>query len=74
MASQTVSHLLGTLQQDPDNDEALQGIAALAGDGSEALDQASVQMLDTARQGHDQRLEYRAVAQILDVEARVSVV
>ena len=71
MASQTVSHLLGTLQQDPDNDEALQGIAALAGDGSEALDQASVQMLDTARQGHDQRLEYRAVAQILDVEARV---
>ncbi|MEC7523122.1 MAG: tetratricopeptide repeat protein [Myxococcota bacterium] len=71
MASQTVSHLLGTLQQDPDNDEALQGIAALAEDGSEALDRDSVQMLDTARKGHDQRAEYRAVAQILDVEARV---
>ena len=68
--SQTVSHLLGTLQQDPENDEALESLAALADDAS-SIDDDDARLLDRARQGHDARAEYRAVAQILDVEARL---
>lgn len=72
MASMTVSHLLGTLQEDPENHDALQGIAALASNGSGALDEEAERMLEQARAGHDSRAEYRAVAQLLEVQAVMS--
>ncbi len=72
MASLNVSHLLGTLQQDPENEDALQALAALVDGASEAeLDEEAVQLLDRARQGHDARAEYRASAQLLELLARV---
>ncbi|MCZ7679509.1 MAG: tetratricopeptide repeat protein [Sandaracinaceae bacterium] len=73
MASQNVSHLLGTLQKDPDNEEALQALAALVDDGAPStLDDDAVRLLERARQGHDARAEYRAVAQLLELLARFS--
>lgn len=73
MASQNVSHLLGTLQKDPDNEEALQALAALVDHGAPStLDDDAVRLLERARQGHDARAEYRAVAQLLELLARFS--
>jgi hypothetical protein len=73
MASQTVSHLLGTLQEDPENTEALQGIAQLVSNGATEVDEESERMLEKARAGHDARAEFRAVAQLLEVQAAMSV-
>lgn len=73
MASQTVSHLLGTLQEDPENTEALQGIAQLMSTGPSEVDEESERMLEKARAGHDARAEFRAVAQLLEVQAALSV-
>ncbi|MFK7988880.1 MAG: hypothetical protein AB8I08_22870, partial [Sandaracinaceae bacterium] len=70
-ASPNVSHLLGTLQEDPENDDALRGLAELVANGSSSLDDDSVRLIDTARKAHDQRAEFRAVAELLDVEARL---
>lgn len=72
MASQNVSHLLGTLQEDPDNLEALSAIGALAENGAVALDAEAERLLELARHGHDARAEYRAVAKILEVQAKLS--
>ena len=71
MASQTVSHLLGTLQEDPENVEALEGLAGLVENGSAKLDEDASRLLDHARRGHDERSEFPAVAQILEVQARL---
>ncbi|MCA9608387.1 MAG: tetratricopeptide repeat protein, partial [Myxococcales bacterium] len=73
MASQNVSHLLGTLQEDPENSEALSAIDALAENGTSSMDPETERMLELARQGHDSRAEYRAVAHILKVQAKLSV-
>lgn len=70
MATQNVSHLLGTLQRDPENEEALESLAALAPD--EPLDDEAVRLVDRAREGHDARAEYRAVAELLELLARGS--
>ncbi|MGE3633236.1 MAG: hypothetical protein AB7P00_25280, partial [Sandaracinaceae bacterium] len=70
MATQNVSQLLGTLQQDPENAEALEQLSALAKD--ERIDEESLRLIDSARRGHGQRDEYRAVALLLDVEAQLA--
>ncbi|MCB9597501.1 MAG: tetratricopeptide repeat protein [Sandaracinaceae bacterium] len=72
MASQNVSHLLGTLQEDPENQEALSAIAALAENGTSGLDADTERMLDLARRGHGERSEYRAAAHLLSVQAKLS--
>ncbi|MBZ0122168.1 MAG: hypothetical protein K8H88_34560, partial [Sandaracinaceae bacterium] len=69
MATQTVSHLLGSLQHDPDDEEVLGRLAELAQDSLAGDDAA---LLDRARQAHDARAEYRAVAQILELQARLA--
>src|SRR5690242_3153783 len=71
MAPQNVSHLLGTLQHDPENADALAALAALAENGS-SVDSDAVALLDQARAVHDQRAEYRAVAQLLEVLSRLT--
>ncbi len=74
MASQNVSHLLGTLQKDPENEEALSALGALIDDGvPDALDAEAVGLLERARQGHDARAEYRALAQVLELLVRLSI-
>jgi tetratricopeptide (TPR) repeat protein len=73
MATQNVSHLLGTLQKDPENRDALTAIAQLTENGAAAqLDEEAVRLIDHARQSHDERAEYRAVAQLLELLSRVS--
>ncbi len=72
MATQNVSQLLGTLQQDPENTEALEELAALADGSNGGVDEETLRLIDSARRGHDQRDEYRAVAKLLEVEARVA--
>jgi len=72
MASQTVSHLLGTLQEDPENEEALGEIAALADNGAPGIDEETSRLLEHARRAHDERAEFRAVAHLLAVQARLS--
>ena len=75
MATQNVSHLLGTLQRDPENEDALRSLAALAPEGAPdapALDEDALRLLDRAREGHDARAEYRASAELLELLARVS--
>jgi len=71
MASQTVSHLLGTLQEDPENEEALGEIAALADNGAPEIDEETSRLLEHARRAHDERAEFRAVAHLLAVQARL---
>lgn len=73
MATQNVSHLLGTLQRDPENEEALRRLAELVSDGApEALDEEAVQLVDRTREELDARAEYRAVAELLELLAKVS--
>ncbi len=73
MASQNVSYLLGALQKDPENQEALKALAALAENGApDQLGDDALRLLDRARETHDARAEYRAVAQLLEVLARMS--
>src|SRR5690606_27777195 len=66
MATQNVSHLLGTLQRDPESEDALRSLAARAPNGAPdepALDEDALRLLDRAREGHDARAEYRAAAE-----------
>lgn len=73
MATQNVSHLLGTLQRDPENEEALRQLAELVSDGADAaLDEETVQLVNQAREELDARAEYRVVAELLEILARVS--
>jgi tetratricopeptide (TPR) repeat protein len=73
MATQNVSHLLGTLQHDPENADALAALAALVENGAaDQIDPDSLALLDRARAVHDQRAEYRAVAQLLEVLSRLT--
>src|SRR5689334_1354791 len=69
MATHTVSHLLGTLQDDPENEEVLARLVEAAGSD---FGEDTMRMLDRARQAHDSRSEYGAVAQLLELEAKLA--
>ncbi|MGF1466213.1 MAG: hypothetical protein ACFCGT_08765 [Sandaracinaceae bacterium] len=72
MASQTVSHLLGTLERDPDNEDALTQIAELSNNGAGTLGAEDRPLLERARQTHESRGEFRALAELLELEARLT--
>ena len=72
MASQNVSRLLGTLDRDPDNEEALSGLADLAENGVRELTSEDRALLQAARNTHEQRGEYRPLAQLLEIEAHLT--
>ncbi|MDD9967291.1 MAG: tetratricopeptide repeat protein [Myxococcales bacterium] len=64
-----LSHYLGTLEFDPDDRDALEGVREVveAGD-EERLGDNPVRLLEVARRGHEQRAEYAAVAGLIEAE------
>ena len=83
MTANTIRNALGVLQDEPDNDQAWSdlrsalGYAPAAGEEGTvatselALDELAL-LLEAARQAHEMRREYEAVAQLLAIEAVVA--
>ncbi len=69
MSSPTVSSYLGTLQAEPNNTEAFEGIGQLLAEGDvEKTGEQPLRLLEVARHGHEQRGEYSAVANLIQLE------
>lgn len=78
MASLTVGNYLGMLQEDPEAKDALDGLAALLGDGESSAASGTVpapdetvRLLEAARSAHEQRGEFLAAAHLLELEANL---
>ncbi len=70
MAPLTVSNYLGTLQDDPEDEEAFLGLKAALDSGDEQqVGDNPVRHIEVARGRHEQRGELRAVAWLIEAEA-----
>ncbi len=67
MGSLTLSNYLGMLQDDPDDESAIQGLRDVLSNGSKEED--PVRLLEMARMSHEQRGELRAAAWLIEIEA-----
>ncbi len=68
MAPLTVSNYLGLLQEDPDNQQAVDGLRTAISNG-ESPGESPVRLLEMARMQHEQRGELRAAAWLIELEA-----
>jgi hypothetical protein len=80
MTANTIRNALGVLQDEPDNDQAWGDLRAALGYTSEegtvetgelGLEELA-QLLEAARQAHEMRREYEAVAELLAIEAALA--
>lgn len=80
MTANTIRNALGVLQDEPDNDQAWSDLRATLGftsgegtidPGELGLDELA-RLLEAARQAHEMRREYDAVADLLDIEAALA--
>ena len=80
MTANTIRTALGVLQDEPDNDQAWTDLREALGYTSEqaAIDPGEfspgelAQLLEAARQAHEMRREYEAVADLLEIEAALA--
>ena len=83
MTANTIRTALGVLQDEPDNDQAWSDLRAALGYAPSTGDDGTVetgelgvdelaQLLEAARQAHEMRREYEAVAQLLAIEAALA--
>jgi tetratricopeptide (TPR) repeat protein len=80
MTANTIRNSLGVLQDEPDNDQAWSELRETLGytseDGSvdpgELGPAALAQLLEAARQAHEMRREYEAVAELLEIESALA--
>jgi golgin subfamily B member 1 len=72
MAPLTLSNHLGMLQNNPDSQEAREGLReALASGDAERIGQDPLRLLEAARAAHERRGEMRAAAWLIELEAEV---
>lgn len=65
----TVSNLLGSLQEDPDNEQIIAGLReALASGDAARTGEAPLRLLALAREAHEARHEHQAAAALLAIE------
>ncbi|MFW6087629.1 MAG: hypothetical protein ACODAG_10530, partial [Myxococcota bacterium] len=70
MPSLTLSNHLGTLQDDPDSQEAFEGLREILRSGdAERIGEDPIRLLEVARAGHERRGEMRAAAWLMEAEA-----
>jgi tetratricopeptide (TPR) repeat protein len=80
MTANTIRNALGVLQDEPDNDQAWSDLRAALGytteDGSVETGELGLDelahLLEAARQAHEMRREYEAVAELLAIEAALA--
>ena len=80
MTANTIRNALGVLQDEPDNDQAWNDLRAALGytgeDGTVETGELGLeelaQLLEAARQAHEMRREYEAVADLLAIEAALA--
>lgn len=83
MTANTIRTALGVLQDEPDNEQAWQDLREAMGftaeqgtvdlpAGADLGGMELAQLLEAARQAHEMRREYEAVAELLELEAAVS--
>ncbi|MEO0324413.1 MAG: hypothetical protein AAF447_15740 [Myxococcota bacterium] len=69
MASLTIANYLGTLQADPENTGAVDGIREAIASGDPArLGERPLRLLEAARHEHEKRAELEAVARLIELE------
>ena len=70
MPSHTLPHLLGTLQEDPENQSVFDALhAAIASGDREVLGDEPIALLSSARVSHERQNEHAAAALLLDLES-----
>jgi len=80
MTANTIRNALGVLQDEPDNDQAWSELREALGytsdegtvDPGELGPAALAQLLEAARQAHEMRREYEAVADLLEIESALA--
>lgn len=76
----TIRHALGILQDEPDNEQAWSELREALGytseegtvDPGELAPDELAQLLEAARQAHEMRREYEAVAELLEIESALA--
>ena len=68
MGSLTLANYLGMLQDDPENESAVQGLRDALQNGR-SKEEDPVRLLEMARMAHEQRGELRAAAWLIEIEA-----
>lgn len=69
MAPLTISNYLGTLQEDPDNQEAVEGLLEVIRSGDpERMGEQPVRLLEVARGRHEARGDLPIVARLIEAE------
>ncbi len=80
MTANTIRNALGVLQDEPDNEQAWSDLRETLGytsdegtvDPGELGPAALAQLLEAARQAHEMRREYEAVAELLEIESALA--